>query len=76
VLIWDQIPTLQYMGDPANVNIPYLILAHYRSAVDTHTSVLYHDGFRMAESAAALVEDGLYDIRPEHVFLPIVIEAG
>ncbi len=74
VLTWNQMPTLQYKGDPANLNIPYLLLAHYRSAEDTHISVLYHDGFRMAESAAALVEDGLYDIHPEHVFLPLVTE--
>ncbi len=40
------IPTLQYKGDPNSPVSPYLILAHYRDASNTETSVLYHDAFR------------------------------
>ncbi len=62
---WEGIPTLQYKGNPAEPDIPYLILANYRDSSNQHTSVLYHDGFRMADSAAKLAEDGLYEIDPE-----------
>ena len=62
VATWSGIATLQYQGDPANPAPTYLILAHYRDASNTHTSTIYHDGFRMAASAADLVEDGLYDL--------------
>ncbi len=72
VLRWDGVPTLQYMGDPANPDVPYLILAHYRDDSNTHTSLLYHDGFRMADSAADLAEDGLYVLPPDTVYLPMV----
>ncbi len=73
VLAWDGIPTLQYMGDPANPAPPYFILAHYRDETNTHTSVLYHDGLRMAVSAANLAEGDLYNLEPSSaVYLPIV----
>ncbi len=50
VLTWRHIPTLQYKGDAAEANVPYLLLAHYRDAGNAHTGVLYQDGFRMADS--------------------------
>jgi hypothetical protein len=56
------IPTLQYKTNPANPDSPYFILAHYRSSFNTHTSVLYHDGFRQATSAEALAEGALYNL--------------
>lgn len=59
---WSGIQTLQYEGDPTDPAPPYLILAHYRDASNTHTSTIYHDGFRVAASAADLIEDGLYDL--------------
>ena len=62
VISWEGIPTLQYKGDPSDPDVPYLLLANYRDASNSHTSVLYHDGFRMTDSASKLVEDGLYDI--------------
>jgi len=65
VIHWDGIPTLQYKGDPDYPDEPYLILANYRDTSNRHTSVLYHDGFRMTDSAARLAEDGLYEIDPE-----------
>ncbi|MCK5735115.1 MAG: hypothetical protein KAH21_01505, partial [Spirochaetaceae bacterium] len=58
VIFWDRIPTLQYKGDPENPDVPYLLLANYRDASNRHTSVLFHDGFRMAE-------ERLYDIHSE-----------
>jgi len=56
------VPTLQYMGDPERFRAPYLKLAHYRSASQTHTTVLYHDGFRQSLTAEGLVEGDLYDL--------------
>ena len=56
------VPTLQYQGDPAAYRPPYLILAHYRSDSQKHTSVLYHDGFRQSLTAEGLVEGDLYDL--------------
>jgi len=56
------IPTLQYQGSRWKAPSPYLKLAHYRSEVDTHTSVIYHDGFRQATGREYLAEDGLYDL--------------
>jgi len=64
VIHWKGIPTLQYKGDPDYPDEPYLILANYRDSSNRHTSVLYHDGFRMADSAAKLAEDDLYCINP------------
>jgi len=54
VINWEGIPTLQYKGDPEKPDVPYLLLANYRDTSNKHTSVLYHDGFRMADSEAAL----------------------
>ena len=76
VASWTGIPTLQYQGDPSQPDTPYFILAHYRDAGNTHTSVLYHDGFRMADSAAALAEDGLYALSRFTQYLPLVLDAG
>ena len=72
VLTWRDVPTLQYKGDPADANVPYLLLAHYRDASNTHTSVLYHDGFRMADAAEKLAEDGLYALPPSEIYFPFV----
>ncbi len=66
VLDWHDIPTLQYQGDPAQPDTPYFILAHYRDESNTHTSVLYHDGFRMALSAENLAEGDLYVLTMPH----------
>jgi len=44
------IPTLQYVNNKTKVDTPYFILAHYRSAQQTHTSVLYQDAFLQATS--------------------------
>ena len=73
VLDWRGIPTLQYQGDPAQPDTPYLILAHYRDAGNTHTSILYHDGFRMALHAAALVEGDLYNLSTGGLSKPIYL---
>lgn len=56
------IPTLQYKTDPSIANVPYFIWAHYRSALNTHTSVLYKDGFRIATNPDALIEGDLYNV--------------
>ena len=56
------VPTLQHEGDPERYRAPYLKLAHYRSSSQTHTSVLYHDGFRQSVTAEGLVEGDLYDL--------------
>jgi hypothetical protein len=70
VLTWRDVPTLQYRGDPADANVPYLLLAHYRDAGNRHTSVLYHDGFRMTDTAEKLAEDGLYTLPPSEIHSP------
>ena len=44
------VPTMQYVNDISNVDIPYFILAHYRSLEQTHTSTLYHDEFKQTTS--------------------------
>ncbi len=77
VLDWHDIPTLQYKGDPDQPNIPYFILAHYRDESNTHTSVLYHDGFRMALNAENLAEGTLYNIYAgveARIYLPILLK--
>ncbi|HFC29681.1 MAG TPA: hypothetical protein ENJ44_01425 [Oceanospirillales bacterium] len=56
------IPTLQYKTNPNNPDVPYFILAHYRSDLNTHTSILYHDGFRIATNSDALIEGDLYNV--------------
>ncbi|HHL32187.1 MAG TPA: hypothetical protein ENJ41_06335 [Oceanospirillales bacterium] len=58
----NNIPTLQFKTNPANPDSPYFILAHYRDSLNTHTSVLYHDGFRQATTAAALADGKLYNL--------------
>ena len=73
VLTWRDIPTLQYKGDPANANVPYLMQAHYRDEGNTHTGVLFQDGFRMADSWEKLAEDGLYDLRSPDIYFPMVL---
>jgi TolB protein len=73
VLTWRDIPTLQYKGDPANANVPYLIQAHYRDASNTHTGTLFQDGFRMADSWQKLVEDGLYDLQSPDIYFPMLL---
>jgi len=50
-----------------------LLLAHYRDAGNTHTGVLYQDGFRMADSAEKLAEEGLYALSPSETYFPLVI---
>jgi hypothetical protein len=60
------VPTLQYEGDPEVYRPPYLLLAHYRSDSQKHTSVLYHDGFRQSLTAEGLVEGDLYDLSASH----------
>ncbi len=77
VLDWRDIPTLQYQGDPAQADTPYFLLAHYRDESNTHTSTLYHDGFRMALSAADLVEGNLYNLSagvPFTMYLPLILK--
>ncbi len=54
VLNRENIPTLQYIG--ANIDSPYFILAHYRSEQQSHTSVLYQDGFKQMSSVSDLDE--------------------
>jgi len=54
VLNRENIPTLQYIG--ANIDSPYFILAHYRSEQQSHTSVLYQDGFKQMSSVGDLDE--------------------
>ena len=44
------VPTLQYVNNKNKVDTPYFILAHYRSAQQSHTSVLYQDAFLQATS--------------------------
>ncbi len=56
------IPTLQYKTDPSNPDVPYFIWAHYRSALNTHTSTIYKDGFRIASNSADLIEGDLYNV--------------
>ena len=50
------IPTMQYANNISNTDIPYFILAHYRSLVQSHTSTLYHDEFKQANSLYDLDE--------------------
>lgn len=56
----NNIPTLQYLGTPDNYKAPYFILAHYRTATNTHTSTVYHDGFRIGKSKEAVQVGDLY----------------
>lgn len=57
------IPTLQYKQIKSNYKPPYFLLAHYRDASFTHTTTLYHDGYRMGTTKESIVGDnGLYDI--------------
>ncbi len=56
------IPTLQYKTDANNPDVPYFIWAHYRSALNTHTSILYKDGCRIALNSDALIEGDLYNV--------------
>ncbi len=48
--VFDQsnVPTRQYIDNKNNSDTPYFILAHYRSAAQSHTSVLYQDAFKQA----------------------------
>jgi len=62
ILNLNKIPTLQFQTKPESYKSPYFILAHYRSAVNTHTSVLYHDGFRQGISNEAVQIGTLYKI--------------
>lgn len=50
------VPTKQYVNDINNVDESYLILAHYRSLEQSHTSTLYHDEFKQATSLYDLDE--------------------
>ncbi len=56
------IPTLQYKTDPTNPDVPYFIWAHYRSSLNTHTSTIYKDGFRISTNADDLIEGDLYNV--------------
>jgi len=54
-------PTLQFKSIKSNYKPPYFLLAHYRDASFTHTSTIYHDGFRQGTTQASIEgEDGLY----------------
>lgn len=56
------IPTLQYQEDINNPLRPYFKLAHYRSDKNTHTSTLFHDGFRQGKTQESIVVDNLYKL--------------
>jgi len=60
VLNLRNIPTLQYQKDINNPASPYFKLAHYRSGKNTHTSILYHDGFRQGKTKQSIVSGSLY----------------
>jgi len=63
VLDLHDIPTLQFKQIKSNYKPPYFLLAHYRSEEFTHTSTLYHDGFRMGTTKESIQGDnGLYVI--------------
>ena len=55
-----KIPTLQYQADSNYPASPYFKLAHYRSSKNTHTSTLYHDGFRQGKTRQSIVSGNLY----------------
>jgi len=50
------VPTLQYINNKTNTDTPYFILAHYRSAAQSHTSVLYQDAFKQVTNLFDLDE--------------------
>ncbi len=56
------IPTLQYQSDINQPLSPYFKLAHYRSSKNSHTSVLFHDGFRQGKTRQSIVSGGLYEL--------------
>ena len=63
VLQLNKIPTLQYLTTANNYKAPYFILAHYRTSANTHTSVIYHDGFRIGKTKEAVQVGDLYMIK-------------
>jgi len=63
VLNIHDVPTLQFKQIKSNYKPPYFLLAHYRSEEFTHTSTLYHDGYRMGTTKESIQGDnGLYVI--------------
>lgn len=54
------IPTLQYQENINTPLRPYFKLAHYRSDKNTHTSTLYHDGFRQGRTQQSIATGNLY----------------
>ena len=64
VLNLRNIPTLQYQSNRNNPAMPYFKLAHYRSKLNTHTSTLYHDGFRQGKTRQSITSGELYSLEP------------
>jgi len=60
VLNLNNIPTLQYQENRDHPASPYFKLAHYRSGKNTHTSTLYHDGFRQGKTQQSIASGNLY----------------
>jgi len=54
ILDLKEIPTLQFKAVKSQYKSPYFLLAHYRDASFTHTTTLFHDGFRQGTTKESI----------------------